>query len=547
MNDTYRILHLEDVPADAELVRRELKESNMCFDYLVITSEMDFLKALPAFSPDIILCDHSLPSFNSFEALRIIKEKKLNIPFILITAAMTEEVAMSLVREGADDYVMKDRLMRLPHAVINLIEKYRFEKELKKLMDEVHEKEALSKELLSRLSNKVLLATRVAGIGIWEYLFDQNKFLADDILLQQYGLTAADFNDRYEELMEYIHPEDRERVKQEFRDAIIKYSSLDTEYRIVRPDGSVHFIKAVAVVQRDHLGNPSRLIGTSQDITGYKKAEKIIQESNQRYNYVTKATFDAIWDWDLLTQTIYWGEGFQTLFGYNLQEIKSDISSWTDHIHPEDIDRVVKGIYELMHGTLTNWLEEYRYLKTDQTYAYVIDKGFVIRDEQGKAIRMVGAMQDITEKKELENLLDKANSLARIGSWEVDLIKGTVYWSDITKEIHEAEPAFIPDLQTGINFYKEGKSRDLITQKVQDAIEKGLPYDEELQIITAKGNEKWIRSIGESEFANGKCVRIYGSFQDIDVRKRAELAVSEAFEEKKYHSRKYRRCLLCCR
>jgi PAS domain S-box-containing protein len=268
------------------------------------------------------------------------------------------------------------------------------------------------------------------------------------------------------------------------------------------------------------------------DVTSQVEVRRKILLNNERYEYVTKATFDAIWDWDLLSQTIYWGEGFQTIFGYNLQHVKPDISSWTDHIHPEDSDRVLKGIYEVIHGTLTNWADEYRYLKTDQTYAYVSDKGFVIRDEQGKGIRMVGAMQDITGKKELENLLDKANSLARIGSWEVDLTKNTVYWSDITKEIHEAEPDFIPDLKTDINLYKEGISRDLITQKVRDAIEKGIPYDLELQIITRRGNEKWIRAIGDSESANGKCIRIYGSFQDIDVRKRAELAVNEALDEK---------------
>ena len=290
----------------------------------------------------------------------------------------------------------------------------------------------------------------------------------------------------------------------------------------------------------DEGGKYKGALAMITDITERKEAELRLIESNERFINVTKATFDAIWDWDLVTETIYRGEGYQTIFGYNLQEQKTDVNSWTDLIHPGDIDRVVKGINELMQGTLTNWLEEYRYLKSDRTYAYVIDKGFVIRNKQGKAIRMVGTMQDITEKKELENLLDKATKMARIGSWEMDLIKGTVYWSVITKEIHEAEPAFIPDVQTWINFYKEGKSRDLITQKVQDAIEKGIPYDVELQIITAKGNEKWVRSIGESEYVNGKCVRVYGSFQDIDARRRAELGVNEVLEEKKYYSRKYR-------
>ncbi len=122
--------------------------------------------------------------------------------------------------------------------------------------------------------------------------------------------------------------------------------------------------------------------------------------------------------------------------------------------------------------------------------------------------------KDITDKKELEDLLKKANSLARIGGWEIDLTKGTMYWSDITKEIHEVDEDFKPDLESGLSFYKEGDSRDYITKKVKDAIDRGMSWDVELQIVTARGNEKWIRSIGEAEIKGHKCIRVYGSFQD---------------------------------
>jgi PAS domain S-box-containing protein len=136
---------------------------------------------------------------------------------------------------------------------------------------------------------------------------------------------------------------------------------------------------------------------------------------------------------------------------------------------------------------------------------------------------IVTNFRDITQRKELEVLLHKANSLARIGGWEVDLVKGTVFWSYITREIHETAQDYMPDLESGINFYKEGSSRELITQKIKEAVELGTPWNVELQIITAENNERWVRSIGETEFADGKCIRIYGSFQDITDRKKAEI------------------------
>jgi PAS domain S-box-containing protein len=136
--------------------------------------------------------------------------------------------------------------------------------------------------------------------------------------------------------------------------------------------------------------------------------------------------------------------------------------------------------------------------------------------------------KDITEKKNLEVLLGKSNRLAVVGSWEIDVIKGTVFWSDITKEIREVDPDFVPDLSIGISYFKEGESRETISNLVAECIENGTPWDEELQILTHKGNLKWIRTIGEAEIINGKCIRVFGSFQDIDEKKKALIKLAES-------------------
>lgn len=139
-------------------------------------------------------------------------------------------------------------------------------------------------------------------------------------------------------------------------------------------------------------------------------------------------------------------------------------------------------------------------------------------------------LDDITiEQKEIE-LLHKAEEVARIGCWELDLLNNTLNWTKTTKDIHEVANDFIPNLKEGINFYKEGVHREKITQLVGLAISKGKPYDTELIIITAKGNEVWVRAKGEVEMLNGKAVRLIGTFQDIDERKKIELAHQEISE-----------------
>jgi PAS domain S-box-containing protein len=134
--------------------------------------------------------------------------------------------------------------------------------------------------------------------------------------------------------------------------------------------------------------------------------------------------------------------------------------------------------------------------------------------------------------KELEDLLNRAIILARIGSWEVNVVNETVYWSDITREIHEAGPGYHPDINAAINFYKEGEDRKTIVKTMEDAITHGIPGDVELQIVTAKGGTKWVRVIVEAEFAGGKCLSVYGSLQDITARKNAEILAIETLEER---------------
>ena len=147
-----------------------------------------------------------------------------------------------------------------------------------------------------------------------------------------------------------------------------------------------------------------------------------------------------------------------------------------------------------------------------------------------KSSHLILTIEDISSRKKREELVNKAKKVARIGYWEVDLSDNTVIWSDITKEIHETAIDFQPTLEEGINFYKKGEHRDHISKLVNTAITDGTPWDTELIIITTKGKEVWVRAKGEVERILDKPVRIFGTFQDIDEKKRAELRFIETSE-----------------
>lgn len=136
-----------------------------------------------------------------------------------------------------------------------------------------------------------------------------------------------------------------------------------------------------------------------------KRTDEALRLSKERFELVTRATSDAIWDWTLATDEIWWNEGFQKLFGYNADDVTGDISSWSSRLHPEDSDRVIQDIHRLIESGKHNWVDEYRFKRKDGTYASVIDRGYVVYDHENQPVRMLGSMMDVTERKSLEDQL----------------------------------------------------------------------------------------------------------------------------------------------
>jgi PAS domain S-box-containing protein len=149
-----------------------------------------------------------------------------------------------------------------------------------------------------------------------------------------------------------------------------------------------------------------------KDITNQKLYLEQIEESNMRFEKVTEATNDAIWDWDIENETLFMGGGFKTLFGHNPKKLSESIDSWSDNIHPEDKNLILSELDKTLEKPDTNfWQGEYRFKKKDGKYAYVVDRGVIIRNKKGKSVRMVGAVTDLTKQKKYEESLKNLNEI----------------------------------------------------------------------------------------------------------------------------------------
>ena len=177
-----------------------------------------------------------------------------------------------------------------------------------------------------------------------------------------------------------------------FEDNIVK----ENERKIITPSGKTKWVLERINLITDSNGNPIKLDGIVIDITKRKLYEQEIIESNERFKIIAKATVEAIIDWDIKRDTVIWGEGFHTIYGYNLDVYDNYL--WSNNIHPDDREKVLEDLNNMLEDpTKEHFNSEFRFLKANRDIAFVQHKGIIIRDENGKPIRGLAAMIDLTE------------------------------------------------------------------------------------------------------------------------------------------------------
>jgi PAS domain S-box-containing protein len=208
------------------------------------------------------------------------------------------------------------------------------------------------------------------------------------------------------------------------------------------------------------------------------------------------------------------------LLGYTKKEML--YQTCEQFVHPEDVNISKNEILRLKNGATTFKFEN-RYVTKAGDIVWLSWIGNSNLDEG----IIYASAKNITEEKKLRELKRQSNKLAKIGSWELDLTNESVYWSDMVHQLHETDPkTFDLSLNSGINFYKED-FRLMVESKIANCIATFEPFDFEAILVTAKNNERWVRVIGTAEHTNGKCKRVFGSFQDIHREKTLELQIRE--------------------
>jgi len=206
-----------------------------------------------------------------------------------------------------------------------------------------------------------------------------------------------------ESLHDAIHPEDLGPVLARWMESTEAGKPYRVEYRLRMKDGSFRFMLARAAPRRDEAGRIVRWYGTLEDVHRQHEADFARKDVEERYRLAAKATNDAIWDHDFVNGTIAWSDNAAAILGINTAKLGQTPASWWDErIHPDERFSLKKSLSDAISGTARRWSGTYRFRRDDGTYADVLDRGFIIRDSTGKAVRAVGALADLTERHRAE-------------------------------------------------------------------------------------------------------------------------------------------------
>lgn len=290
--------------------------------------------------------------------------------------------------------------------------------------------------------------------------------------LQRTGFTREEIYGQTPAILagEETQADARARVLQ----AMSRQEGAREELIIYTKAGERMWVDAEIVPMIDSLGKCTHWIGIQKDITEQKKRQDNLEESLMTFRSLTKVTTDCIWDWNLETDALWWNDGMRNLFGHPGESLEQDSNSWTRLIHPEDISQVLGSIHQVIDGASDFWQGEYRFQHADGRWLDVLDRGHVIRDKAGKAIRMVGGMTDMSRL-----VQSKRESQAQLARMQL--------LNQITKAISHRQ------------------SLDSIYNVVVNHVEERLPSDFSLMATyNSANNTLLVRSVGQRSQALAK-------------------------------------------
>ncbi len=382
MQRALKILLLEDNRTDAEIIKHLLVKEKMNCEFHLAMDKKNFIRALGDFAPEVILSDHSLPQFNSSAALDIARSMLPNVPFIMVTGAVSEEFAANIIKQGADDYILKDRMARLPAAIEAALKQRRALKEI------TDYKYALDQAAIVAITDQ-------AGIIIYanENFCKISKYSQEELLGQDHRIINSGLH-----ASSYI------------RDLWVSIANgriWRGEFRNRAKDGSFYWVDTTIIPFLNEKAKPYQYLSIRTDITKKKEAEEELRKSEIRLKEAQATAHISNWEVDLVNKTHTWSDEYYNILGLHKNEAIPSADLLLSFVHPGDIDFATKKVQEAL-TTFRPSSFTFRFIRKDGIMRHGYSEWKFELDKKGEPKRLYGIMQDITEQVNAEEELKKS-------------------------------------------------------------------------------------------------------------------------------------------
>jgi PAS domain S-box-containing protein len=459
--------------------------------------------------------------FNQLSLMLIVLKVQLGLSFVLMLLGLTSYGFYRSIKEKAERQV--GQLQKVSHD------------QNETLLSERSQMEQSMQQLADRLS----LATRAGRIGIWDWDIVHDQLVWDKAMFKLYGITPETFTGAYQTWQAAVHPEDRAQSDREVQMALRGEKDFDTEFRVVWPDGSIHYIRGIGLLQRDATGQPVRMIGTNWDVTIQKETESQLLTSQQSYRQLIEQIPEVMYTYEFDKGWLYISPNVLALSGYSAEEILADPKLWGSLILPEDRVVLFEKIDRLFVDEVLN--AEYRIQTRSRGIIWVRDHGMVKKvsstsSEGGLKDKKIiqGLLDDITQQKEDEEALHRSEERFK---QLAEVFPETIFEADLSGRIiyanaHGYEYFRVTDVifEQGINLIDLviPEERPVVLKRLQERVGGKAGGFLEYTALRQDGEIFDAMAYSAPILTNGQITGVRGFILDISERKRIEKALAES-------------------